>query len=326
MSRTIFALVAATILCVSSVQAQNFSRRNPVVEAVNKTRESVVTLKVTRETESGKKEVVGTGVVVDERGYVVTNYHVIADAVRIVAYLSDKTAVEAMVHATISKQDLAILRIEGKASLKAMAISSSADLMVGETVIAVGSPYGYTNTVSTGIVSALGREIPGPKGESLKGLIQHSSSINPGNSGGPLLNINGELIGINVAMREGAQNIAFAINAETLKQALATRLSAQRVSRVSHGLKVSENVKEEGETRQTVQVSEEVEGLQKGDVLVKMGSVNTQNRFDVERACWGYKAGEKVTAVVVREGKSTTVEVTLREVSGTQLTSAAGQK
>ena len=92
--------------------------------------------------------------------------------------------------------------------------------MVGETVIAVGHPYGYTNTVSTGIVSAKGREIPMPSGGRLTDLIQTNASINPGNSGGPMLNINGELIGINVALREGAQDIAFALNADTVQKVL----------------------------------------------------------------------------------------------------------
>ena len=100
------------------------------------------------------------------------------------------------------------------------------DLMVGETVIAIGHPFGYTHTVSTGIISALGREITMPTGDVLTGLIQTNASINPGNSGGPLLNINGEFIGINVALREGAQNIAFAINAGTVKSFLQQHLSA----------------------------------------------------------------------------------------------------
>ena len=100
--------------------------------------------------------------------------------------------------------------------------------MVGETVIAIGHPFGYTNTVSTGIISALGREITMPEGEVLGNLIQTNASINPGNSGGPLLNINGELIGINVALREGAQGIAFALNADTVQQVLSKHLERQQ--------------------------------------------------------------------------------------------------
>src|SRR5205814_1119156 len=126
------------------------------------------------------------------------------------------------------------------------------DLMVGETVIAIGHPYGYQNTVTTGIVSALGREITMPNGETLTNLIQTSASINPGNSGGPLLNINGQLIGINVALRDGAQGIAFALNAETVKEVLRQRLSASRLSGVTTGLRCTEFVQLEGLDRQHV--------------------------------------------------------------------------
>src|SRR5258708_16793259 len=98
--------------------------------------------------------------------------------------------------------------------VRALMLGTVGAPLVCETVIAIGHPFGYTNTVSTGIISALGREIEMPTHDVITGLIQHTAAINPGNSGGALLNINGDLIGINVALREGAQNIAFAINAD----------------------------------------------------------------------------------------------------------------
>src|SRR5205807_2441228 len=127
-------------------------------------------------------------------------------------------------------------------------------------------------------------------------------SINPGNSGGPLVNINGELIGINVALRHDAQNIAFALNAETVKAVLSKHLSAGKVSQVGHGLTCSEKVGE-GKARQMVVVETARNargGVRQGDVLVKVGSLAVKNRFDVERALWGYKAGDKVEANVLR--------------------------
>src|SRR5205085_2088984 len=125
-----------------------------------------------------------------------------------------------------TRWDLAVLRIRSNKKLAALPLAPVDDLMVGETVIAVGHPFGYTNTVSVGIVSALGREITMPTGDVLNGLIQTNASINPGNSGGPLLNVNGEFIGVNVALREGAQGIAFAINTGTVKSFLRQHLSA----------------------------------------------------------------------------------------------------
>jgi serine protease Do len=305
------ALIAG--LCAGLADGQ-YARKNAIVEAVSKTKDAIVSLKVTRDAGFAKREIVGTGVMIDERGYLVTNYHVIDGAVRIQATLADKTRLTASVHATSTRNDLAILKLPVKGKVKALPVASAADLMVGETIIAVGNPYGFENTVSTGIVSALGRELTGPTDYTMTGLIQHSASINPGNSGGPLLNINGELIGINVALREGAQNISFAINAETVKEVLSSKLSASKVARVSHGLTVQEAVEPDGPERQRVVVEKAVgaaAGLRKGDVLVQVGELAPRNRFDVERAFWGYKAGETVPAVVVRDGKRTTLAITL---------------
>ena len=114
-----------------------------------------------------------------------------------------------------------------------------------------------------------------PSGETLTNLIQTNASINPGNSGGPLVNINGELIGINVALRHDAQNIAFSLNAETVKEVLSKHLSAVKVSKVGHGLTCTEKVAAEGKTRQKVvveAVSNAKAGLQKGDVMVTVGT------------------------------------------------------
>ncbi|MFO0878725.1 MAG: trypsin-like peptidase domain-containing protein [Gemmataceae bacterium] len=321
-------LVLGAACCCTSLAEAQYLRKNAIVEAVNKTKDGIVTLKVTRDSGYGKREIVGTGVIIDERGFMITNYHVINDATRIMATLADKTRVEATIHASLPKHDLAILRLPISKKVKALPLASGSDLMVGETVIAVGNPYGFTNTVSTGIVSALEREIPGPTGDSLTGLIQHSASINPGNSGGPLLNVNGELIGINVALREGAQNICFAINAETVKDVLARQLSASRVSRVVHGLVCDEEVASEGADRQKVvlkKVASSAEtvqsGLKQGDIILQVGNLKTQNRFDVERAFWGYKAGDQVTAQVIRAGKSEIISIKLRSADETRMAS-----
>jgi serine protease Do len=320
-------VVFALALAGPEARAQ-YVRRTAIVEAVAQTREGIVTLKVFKEGSYGKSELVGTGVIVDERGYAITNNHVVANATRIVATLPDKTRVEATVHARVPQNDLAILRLPVKKNVKALRFASGSDLLVGETVIAVGNPFGFAGTVSTGIISALGRDIPVGSGDlTLTGLIQHSASINPGNSGGPLLNVNGELIGINVALRDGAQGIAFALNAETVKEVLASRLSASRVSKVSHGLTLAEAVAPEGANRQKVVVEKVAlpsrAGLKRGDVIVKFGTLAPANRFDVERALWGYKAGDKVHVTVLRDGKPTTVEITLAGSESTRVTSAS---
>jgi serine protease Do len=308
-------------------QAQ-YSRRTPIVEAVQKTRPSIVTIKVLKQGQWGAREVVGTGVIVDERGYAVTNRHVVARAQSLTVHLSDGSSIRASVHTEDPRHDLAILRLQSGRKYQALGFAPGSDLMIGETVIAVGHPFGYTNTVSTGIVSALGREITMPEGEVLTNLIQTNASINPGNSGGPLLNINGELIGINVALREGAQGIAFALNADTVQAVLSKHLSAANVSRVGHGLACREVVGE-GKLRQQVVVDRVAQqsaaaqaGLRRGDVVLKLGARAVSNRFDLERALWGYKAGDKVEAAILREGKETRVALTLTGGGDSEVASA----
>jgi serine protease Do len=311
-------VVGALISGAGTETRAEYSRRTPIVEAVCKTRDGIVTIKVEKRGNWGKKEVVGTGVVVDERGYVVTNRHVVAGADRVVVVLANGTEYTARVHTEDSRHDLAILQLPDAKKLKALAFGPSSDLMVGETVIAVGNPFGYTGTVSTGIVSSLGREVTMPSLEVLTDLIQITASINPGNSGGPLLNVNGELIGINVALRDGAQGIAFAISSDTVQQVLSRHLSAAKVARVQHGLTCRERVGEEGEPRQRVVVEAVAEkspaaqaGLERGDVIVCLAGRAVSNRFDVERALWNYKPGDKIEATILRAGRETRATLAL---------------
>lgn len=219
MFRYIFILaLVVTLPCFAQYQ-----RRTPVVEAVQKTKAGIVALNVTK----NNRPIKGTGIIVDAAGYVVTNYHVVQDCESI----SVKTALgkeySAELVRTFSKRDLALLKIQSQDKFTALEFANSEDVLVGETIIAVGNPYGFSNTVSTGIVSAVKREIPGPTDAMLDDVIQHSANINPGNSGGPLLNINGELIGINVAIKNGAQGISFAISADTVKRVVVAKLNNQ---------------------------------------------------------------------------------------------------
>jgi serine protease Do len=318
-------LVAVAIL-TSAIAAQaraQHSRRTPVVEAVEKTRAGIVSIKIEKKSNWGRTEKsVGTGVIVDEHGYVVSNRHVITGASCISVCLEDGTELPATLAAEEPQTDLAILRVQGGKRLHALPLGPGSDLMVGETVIAVGHPFGYSHTVSTGIISALGRKIALPTGEELSNLIQTDASINPGNSGGPLLNINGELIGLNVALREGAQGIAFAINVDTLKLVLSRHLSAVKVAGINHGLICSESIAREGQQRQRVVVDAVTQetpaaasGLRRGDQIVRVAEQPVANRFDVERALWDRKPGENIALTFVREGKELTVGLKLTPAS-----------
>jgi len=315
------ASLALVVLAATTpvVNAQEYNRETALVVAVQKVMPCVVSVKTEKNNSWGKKDGIGTGVLVDERGYVVTNRHVVAGASRVLLVLQDKTEVVAQVLVEDSRNDLAILKLPGRKTYPAISFGPGTDLKLCETVIAIGHPYGYTNTVTTGIISALDREITMPGGERLTNLTQHSACINPGNSGGPLVNINGELIGINVALREGAQGIAFALNSDSVQQVLSKHLSANRLSKVRHGLVVRETVvKPTGQSRQRVVVEKVASespaaeaGLKSGDVIVKLAGRSVSNRFDVERAFWAYKAGDKVEATILRAGYEKSLALTL---------------
>jgi serine protease Do len=326
---TACALVVAIVISGAGTEARaEYQRRTAIVEAVEKTHKSIIVINSVKRNQYGvKKNVTGTGVIIDERGYAVTNRHVVNGAEKLDITLYDGTELTASVFATDPQNDVAILKLSGGKKYHELGLAPASDLMVGETVIAVGNPLGYTNTVSTGIVSALGRDVDMGEGLVLKGLIQTNASINPGNSGGPLLNINGELIGINVAMHQGAQNISFALNADTVKGVLARHLSAARMSKLSHGLTCREEVPNKGKVRQQVVIDKvapkspaAAAGLKPGDVLVKMAGKAVANRFDVERALWDTKAGQKIEATVLREGKETAVAIALEKVLGERVT------
>src|SRR5262245_57950819 len=271
------AALTASLFVLSPLRA-DYTRRTPIVEAVQKTRAAIVTVKVETTNRWGQtKEHAATGVIVDERGWVLTNQHVVAGADKVRVRTFDDTELMAQVLVADAKNDLAVLRIKPEKKLQALPLGPASDLMVGETVIAVGHPFGYANTVSRGIISGLGRQVTLPSGDVLSDLIQTDAGINPGNSGGPLLNLNGELIGLNCALREGAHGISFAINADTMKQFLNQHMSGAKIAGVRHGLTCTERVLEEGPNRQRVVVTAVAQetpaasaGLQRGDEILRL--------------------------------------------------------
>lgn len=181
---------------------------------------------------------VGSGFVVHPDGYVVTNAHVVMKTVDQRVIFADGAEYKAKPVAIESKSDLAVLKIDADRPLPALALGRSDDLMIGESVVAIGNPLGYHHTLTTGVISALERTLKFPHGVEYSHLIQTDASINPGNSGGPLLNILGDLIGVNSAIRGDAQNIGFAIPVDTLRRTLPRMISLERLKRVQVGIRV----------------------------------------------------------------------------------------
>lgn len=174
---------------------------------------------------------IGSGVIISKDGLVVTNAHVVNMASRVYVIFSDGTAVEAMLAAINPRMDLAIIKISPPKKLKPVKLAK--DVMIGETVISIGNPLGLQNSVSAGIVSATNRSFFAPGAPaSLTGLVQTDASINEGSSGGAILNLSGELVGISLAVVQGAQSIGFAIPSEKVRIILAdyTEAMAKRAA------------------------------------------------------------------------------------------------
>ncbi len=224
---SLLAVCGIGILCAlpSTARAQDkksledSDRITPIVRVVQKCQGAVVAF---MNPKSGKP--MGTGIIVDKSGIIITNAHVVGGSDKWKIQLVDKTELDATVLKILGDNDLAIVKITTNHKLDALPPCKSDTVYVGEEVIAIGHPYGYSYTISRGILSATGRKITLPSGAEIVDVLQTDAAINPGNSGGPLMNINGELIGVNFAMRDGAQNIAFTIPAKKVREVLAPYL------------------------------------------------------------------------------------------------------
>lgn len=319
---------------ISSAATPVNPRRTPVVDVVEKVRAAVVNIHSERTVKGPATEDLfalspsqhrvngmGTGIVIDPRGYIITNQHVVEDVNLIRVRLSDGTTHTARVLARDHENDLALLKIDPSRPLPVMPLGTANDLMVGETVIAIGNAYGYEHTVTTGVVSAIKRDVTLNKDVSYKSLIQTDASINPGNSGGPLLNINGDLIGVNVAIRAGAQGIGFAIPVDTMIRAAAEMLNIRKRNSTWHGLIVSDNVDLNQTPLLRTLVVERCEpaspalraGLQRGDVLIQVGDLKITCCFELERALLDLNAGVNVPVVVRRNGIEHKLELMLQK-------------
>jgi serine protease Do len=312
-------------------------RRTAIVRAVDEARPSVVNIhgrKTVRDavTAADARQVngMGTGVVIDERGYIVTNYHVVEGVARIQVTLHDETELVAQLIAHDPKTDLAIIKITTDKELPVIKTGTSRDLMAGEPVIAVGNAFGYTHTVTRGIISALHRTVQVSDEQKYLDLIQTDASINPGNSGGPLLNIDGEMIGINVAVRVGAQGIGFAIPIDEAMEVTSRLLNSERLAQVSHGV-IGKTTFEENTARFVVSAvrkdsAAEKCGLAPGDIVLAAGESKIVRSLDFERAMLGHKAGEEVAVTVQRNEEQLTIGLILESATRGTLARASTEK
>lgn len=301
-------------------------RRTPIVKAVAEVRPSVVNIhgrKTVRNDDAapggeGVKQVngMGTGIIIDERGYILTNHHVVDGVSRIQVTTFDERTFIARTVASDFKTDLAVIKVDSPSPMPVIRVGTSSDLMPGETVIAVGNAFGYEHTVTSGIVSALHRNVQVSDEQTYRDVIQTNADINPGNSGGPLLNIDGYLVGVNVAVRVGAQGIAFTIPVDTAMEVAAQLMNAEKLQKISHGIQGRTVVRCDELKFEFVVQSVRPEspaataGLKPGDIITGMDERTIERALDVERALLGRKAGETMSLNVSREDE--TVQLTMQ--------------
>src|SRR6184192_4439860 len=265
----------------------------------------------------------GSGVIVAADGTIMTNVHVIERASRIHVTLIDQREFDATPVGADADADIAILRVKAGDDLPHIPFGTSADLMIGETVIAIGNPFGLSHTVTTGVVSAVGRSIHSDD-KTYSDFIQTDASINPGNSGGPLLNIKGELIGIDTAIYSrsgGSIGIGFAIPVDRARRVMRDLVSYGEVRRPWLGLVVQDLTPELaqhfGTTKGVVVAEVEAEspavsaGLTRGDVIVRVDGRDVHSREEFEQRVEAHGEGEHATLTLRRDGRDQDHEVAL---------------
>jgi serine protease Do len=318
----------------------NYNRRTPLVRAVEKVSPAVVNIYTTEISRSlrnpfrsfnnnlfdqffkdflppntNQKRSLGSGVLINDEGFILTNEHVIAKAAKIHVVLSDKQEFDASVIGADIKSDLAIIKISSNKPLPYIEMGRSDDLMIGEQVLAIGNPFGLQQTVTTGIISALNRNIRAGKNMVYSDFIQVDASINPGNSGGPLLNINGSLIGINTAIYQKAEAIGFAIPIDHAKRIVNELIRYGKVRRGWMGVSIQEldaqlsrHFKLDRQRGVLIvgvadRSSAGQAGLKRGDIVIAVDNHDVKNKSDFRGRMASYTVGSSIRFSILRDGK-----------------------
>jgi serine protease Do len=269
-----------------------------------------------------KQKSLGSGVIIDKEGYILTNNHVVEKASSIKVRLSDGKEYDAKVIGKDAKTDIALIKVNVKNSLPVAVLGDSDKLEVGDWVMAIGNPYGLDHTVTAGIVSAKGRVIgQGPYDD----FIQTDAAINPGNSGGPLFNLQGEVIGINTAIISGGQGIGFAIPINMAKNLLPQLKTKGKIVRGWLGVVIQKVTPELAKTfglreSEGALVADVMEGspaaqadIRRGDVIVSFDGKPIKAMEQLPRFVAATEVGRKISVGLVREGKPVQVQAVITE-------------
>ena len=280
----------------------------------------------------------GSGFVWDKKGHIITNFHVIKGADRAQVTLADQTTWSASLVGFAPEKDLAVLKIDApKNKLRPIPVGMSDDLLVGQSVYAIGNPFGFDQTLTTGVISALGREINGVDGAPIRDAIQTDAAINPGNSGGPLLDSSGRLIGVNTSIYSpsGAYaGIGFSIpvdavrwvvpelikHGKILRPTLGIQIATPRIKQQlgvrDKGILIMEVIKDTGADAaglQSTYIDRDRQRYVLGDVITAMDNIKISNRNDLRLALENYKPMDEVTLTILRNEKEVQVKLRLDE-------------
>jgi S1-C subfamily serine protease len=309
---------------------------NAVIDAVNRVAPAVVLIQTsTGGGLFGGGTGTGSGVIYDPNGWILTNRHVVEDAQSLIVELNDGRTFEATPYGIDPLTDLAIIKVDAT-DLPVAPVGSSGDLEPGQLAIAIGNPLGYKHTVTTGIVSGLGRQITASSAnqesaDTLRNLIQTDAAINPGNSGGPLVNSAGQVIGINTAVSTEAQGLGFAIPIDVAKPIMQQALDGKELVRpwigvyytpITPARAEAENLPSQygalvGTTEGSAIVPgspAEAAGLRDGDIIVALDGETLNEESDLATLILPYEPGDTITLRVLRDNTTTNIEVTLGEL------------
>jgi len=338
--KRVWLLVVIVILFLLGINLSSFSEvtergvapslQETLIQASEEVAPAVVNIRIIQFTYDSFFRVVpregqGSGVIFSKEGYILTNEHVIHEAREINVVLPDGKEFKGKLIGSDPSVDLAVVKVTAK-NLPLAKLGNSDKLRPGEFCIAIGNPFGLQNTLTFGVISAMGRDIGAAPEEILENLIQTQAPINPGNSGGPLINLEGEVIGINTAIIPYAQGIGFAIPINTAKEIIDELISYGRVIRPWLGiysLCVTPQVKERFNlsvdsgcyiVEVVPQSPAEKGGIKEGDVIVKVNDQDIKTINDFKQIIKTKKVGEEITLLILREDAYKRVRVKLAEM------------
>jgi putative serine protease PepD len=261
----------------------------------------------------------GSGFVYDKNGDIVTNAHVVDGATSIKVRFKDGTVATATLVGKDESTDIAVIKVNASSSeLHPLAVGSSSDLLPGQEVAAIGSPFGLAETMTAGIVSAVNRTITAPNNYSISGAIQTDAAINHGNSGGPLLNMDGQVIGVNAQIESNSNDnagVGFAIPIDAVKNVANTVISGKTVQHAYLGVEIQDAASGTGAQIQTVKSGSPAEkaGLKAGDVVTAIDGKAVTGSDDLTALVATYKPGDTAKMTVTRNGSTQTISVTFGE-------------